>query len=113
MSVHDELLTLCREMYAAGELINYAALRTRRGGGSRRDIARALQVWRQQNTDGPAAASGRPSQAEVNFRDILERQQATITDQQHEIRILMEEIRSLERMVREYRGYPGDFEELS
>jgi hypothetical protein len=45
LSVHDEFLALCAEMHAAGERLTYDALRDRRGGGSKRDIARALRVW--------------------------------------------------------------------
>jgi len=45
LAVHDELLALCADMHAAGERLTYDALRDRRGGGSRRDIARALRVW--------------------------------------------------------------------
>lgn len=32
-------------MHAAGERLTYDTLRDRRGGGSKRDIARALRVW--------------------------------------------------------------------
>lgn len=48
MTVHDELIALCAEMHAAGHRLTYDALRERRGGGSRRDIARALRVWHAQ-----------------------------------------------------------------
>ena len=48
MSVHDEFLALCAEMHAAGERLTYDALRHRRGGGSKRDIAEALRVWHAQ-----------------------------------------------------------------
>lgn len=106
MSVHDELLALCRDMYAAGEPLTYAALLRRRGGGSRRDIARALRSWRRENQEVPRPAPGRPSCAEVHLRGTVQRQQATIRDQDEQIRILQEEVASLERMVREYRPYP-------
>jgi hypothetical protein len=45
MSVHDEILALCAEMHAQGVKITYNAVRDRRGGGSRRDISRALRAW--------------------------------------------------------------------
>lgn len=45
MSVHDEILALCAEMHAQGVKITYEAVRDRRGGGSRRDISRALRSW--------------------------------------------------------------------
>ena len=45
MSVHDEILALCAEMNAQGVKITYEAVRSRRGGGSRRDISRALRAW--------------------------------------------------------------------
>jgi hypothetical protein len=45
MSVHDEILALCAEMHARGVKITYNAVRDRRGGGSRRDISRALRAW--------------------------------------------------------------------
>lgn len=48
MTVHDEILALCAEMHTAGERLTYNGLLARRGGGSRRDIARALRVWHAQ-----------------------------------------------------------------
>lgn len=108
MSVHDELLALCRDMHAAGETPTYASLLARRGGGSRRDIARALRSWRRENQEVPRPAPGRPSRAEVHLRGTVQRQQATIRDQDEQIRILQEEVASLERMVRRYRAYPED-----
>lgn len=51
MAIHDELLALCAEMHAAGERLTYDALRARRGGGSRRDIGRALFGWHAQRAD--------------------------------------------------------------
>jgi hypothetical protein len=102
MSVHDELLALCRDMHAAGEPLTYAALLRRRGGGSRRDIARALRAWRLENPDGPRAAPGRPSRVETRLRDIIRRQREAINDQAETIRILKEETESLARMVRTY-----------
>ena len=105
MSVHDELVALCRDMHAAGETLTYAALLRRRGGGSRRDIARALRSWRRENPEVPRPVPGRPSRAEVHLRSTVQRQQATIRDQDEQIRILQEEVASLERMVREYRPY--------
>lgn len=45
MSVHDELLALCDEMHSIGLKLTYEAIRERRGGGSRRDISRALCSW--------------------------------------------------------------------
>lgn len=116
MSVHDELLALCRDMHAAGETPTYASLLARRGGGSRRDIARALRAWRLENPDGPRAAPGRPSRVEMRLRDIIERQREMIHDQAETIRILTEETESLARMVRRFRPYPEDelpFEEHS
>lgn len=116
MSVHDELLALCRDMHAAGETPTYASLLARRGGGSRRDIARALRAWRLENPDGPRAAPGRPSRVEMRLRDIIERQREMIHDQAETIRILTEETESLARMVRQFRPYPEDelpFEEHS
>lgn len=108
MSAHDELLRLCAAMYADGERMTYETLRTRHGGGSRRDIARALKTWRQQNPDAPPTAPGRPSRMEMRLRDIIQRQRATIHDLADEIRQRDEEIESLARMVYEYRAYPGD-----
>jgi len=108
MSVHDELVALCRDMHAAGETLTYASLLARRGGGSRRDIARALRAWRIESPDYPRAAPGRPSRVEVHLRGTVQRQQATIMDQDEQIRILQEEVASLERMVRKYRAYPED-----
>jgi len=108
MSVHDELVALCRNMHAAGETPTYALLLARRGGGSRRDIARALRAWRLENPDGPRAAPGRPSRVETRLRDIIRRQREAIHDQAETIRILEEETDSLARMVRRYRVYPED-----
>ncbi len=48
MTVHDELLALCHEMHAEGAKLTYDSIRARRGGGSRRDISRALLAWHQQ-----------------------------------------------------------------
>lgn len=50
MTVHDELLALCAEMYAEGAKLTYDSIRARRGGGSRRDISRALLAWHQKRT---------------------------------------------------------------
>lgn len=50
MTVHDELLALCAEMHAEGAKLSYDAIRTRRGGGSRRDISKALLAWHQKRT---------------------------------------------------------------
>jgi hypothetical protein len=108
MSVHDELVALCRNMHAAGETLTYAALLRRRGGGSRRDIARALRAWRLENPDGPRAAPGRPSRVEMRLRDMIRQQRETINDQAETIRILTEETESLARMVRQFRPYPED-----
>jgi len=108
MSVHDELVALCRDMHAAGETLTYAALLRRRGGGSRRDIARALRAWRLENPKVPRAAARRPSRVEMRLRDIIRRQRETINDQAETIRILTEETESLARMVRKYRAYPED-----
>lgn len=108
MSVHDELLALCRDMHAAGETPTYASLLARRGGGSRRDIARALRAWRLEHPDGPGVAPGRPSRVEARLRDIILRQRETISDQAETIRILTEETESLARMVRRFRPYPED-----
>jgi hypothetical protein len=108
MSVHDELVALCRDMHAAGDQLTYAALLKRRGGGSKRDIAAALRSWRRENREVPRPAPGRPSRAEVHLRGTVQRQQATIRDQDEQIRILQEEVASLERMVRRYRAYPED-----
>ncbi|MBB75663.1 MAG: hypothetical protein CMJ75_14250 [Planctomycetaceae bacterium] len=46
MAVHDEIVALCTEMDAAGERITYDAILARRGGGSRRDIAKGVRAWR-------------------------------------------------------------------
>ena len=108
MSVHDELVALCRDMHAAGETLTYTALLRRRGGGSRRDIARALRAWRLEHPDGPGFAPGRPSRVETRLRDIIRRQRETINDQAEMIRILKEETDSLARMVRTHRAYPED-----
>lgn len=108
MSVHDELIALCRDMHAAGEHLTYAALLRRRGGGSRRDIARALRAWKLENCDYPRAAPGRPSRVETRLRDIIRHQRETIHGQAETIRILKEETESLARMVRTYRAYPED-----
>lgn len=115
MTAHDELIALCRNMQAAGETPTYASLLARRGGGSRRDLARALRAWRLEQPDGSrtGATPGRPSRVETALRVIIDDQRATIADQADEIRILKEEIASLERMVRKYRAYPEDFEEPS
>lgn len=51
MSAHDELLKLCAEMHVAGEKLTYATLGDRRGGGSRRDLSKALRAWHQQRAD--------------------------------------------------------------
>ncbi|WP_372923021.1 DNA-binding protein [Roseovarius sp.] len=48
MTVHDELIALCAEMHAAGERLTYNAILERRGGGSKRDIRKALQTWHAQ-----------------------------------------------------------------
>lgn len=111
MSVHDDLLALCRDMHAAGEPLTYKALIARHGGGSRRDIAKALGAMRQENPGGPPVAPGRPSRAEAQLRDIIQQQRKEITDQAEEISILKEEMKALGRMVRKFRGYPEDFEE--
>jgi len=108
MSVHDELLAFCRDMHAAGDPLTYAALLRRRGGGSRRDIARALRAWRLESPDGPRAAPGRPIGVETRLRDIIRRQREVIHDQAETISILKEETESLARMVRRYRAYPED-----
>lgn len=108
MSVHDELLALCRDIHAAGESLTYASLIARRGGGSRRDIARALRAWKLENPDGPRAAPGRPSRVETRLRDIIRRQREAIHDQAETIRILQEDTESLGRMVRRFRPYPED-----
>jgi hypothetical protein len=108
MSVHDELVALCRDMHAAGETLTYAALLRRRGRGSRRDIARAFRAWRLENPELPRAALGRPSQVETRLRDIIRRQRETINAQAETIRILTEETESLARMVRQFRPYPED-----
>ncbi len=108
MSVHDELLALCRDMHAAGETPTYASLIARRAGGSRRDIARAFRAWRLENPELPRAAPGRPSQVETRLWDIIRRQRETINAQAETIRILTEETESLARMVRKYRAYPED-----
>lgn len=108
MSVHDELVALCRNMHAAGETPTYALLLARRGGGSRRDIARALRAWRLENPDGPRAAPGRPSRVETRLRDIIRRQREAIHDQAETIRILQEDTESLGRMVRRFRPHPED-----
>jgi hypothetical protein len=50
---------------------------------------------------------------ETRLRAIVQRQREAINDQAETIRILMEEIESLARMVRKYRAYPEDFEEPS
>jgi len=108
MSVHDELVALCRDMHVAGEHLTYAALLRRRGGGSRRDIARALRAWRLENPDGPRAAPRRSSRVEMRLRDMIRQQRETINDQAETIRILTEETESLARMVRQFRPYPED-----
>ena len=108
MSVHDDLLALCRDMHTAGESLTYAKLRARRGGGSRRDIAQALRAWQQENPEIPAAVAGRPSKTETHLREIILRQRETIREHEEEIRILKEETVLLARMVRKYRGYPED-----
>ena len=113
MSVHDEFMALCHDMHAAGEPLTYAALHARRGGGSRRDIARALRAWKQENPDAPVTVPGRPSRMETRLRGIIRRQSEKIRDQEEEIRILKEEIAALAGMVRKYRAYPEDFEEPS
>jgi hypothetical protein len=108
MSVHDELVALCRDMHAAGETLTYTALLRRRGGGSRRDIARALRSWRRENPEVPRPVPGRPSRVETRLRDIIRRQRETIHNQAETIRILKEETESLARMVRTFRAYPED-----
>jgi hypothetical protein len=108
MSVHDELVALCRDMHAAGETLTYASLLARRGGGSRRDIARALRAWKLENPEVPRPAPGRPSRVEMRLRDMIRHQRETINDQAETIRILTEETESLARMVRKYRPYPED-----
>jgi len=108
MSVHDELLALCRDLHAAGERLTYAALLRRRGGGSRRDIARALRAWKVENPEVPRPAPGRPSRVEMRLRDMIRHQRQTINDQAETIRILTEETESLARMVRQFRPYPED-----
>ena len=113
MSAFDELLALCRDMHAAGETPTYAMLRARRGGGSKRDFARALRAWRVQNPEALPAVRGRPSRIEVELRGIIADQQMTIHDQTETIRILRAEVESLSHMVRKYRAYPEDFEEPS
>lgn len=50
VTVHDELLALCHEMHAEGAKLTYDSIRVRRGGGSRRDISRALLAWHQGRT---------------------------------------------------------------
>jgi hypothetical protein len=108
MSVHDELVALCRDMHATGERLTYAALLRRRGGGSRRDIARALRTWKLENPEVPRPAPGRPSRVETRLRDIIRRQRGAIHEQAEMIRILKEETESLARMVRTFRAYPED-----
>lgn len=108
MSVYDELVALCRDMHAAGERLTYAALLKRRGGGSKRDIARALRAWKLENPEVPRPSLGRPSRVETRLRDIIRHQRETIHDQAEMIRILKEETVSLARMVRTYRPYPED-----
>lgn len=111
MSAHDELLALFRQMHAAGERLTYPAITARRGGGSRRDIAKALDDWKQDNPTGAAGKPGRPSKNDEHLREIIGQQEYKIRDLEDEIHILKAEIASLSRMVRKYRRYPEDFDE--
>ncbi len=102
MSVHDELMALCRRMRAAGEIITYEELKARRGGiGSRRDIAKALKAFREEAMEGVIAAPpGRPSRIEIELRGVVERQQQMIGDLEQEVRDLQEEIKVLVGLCR-------------
>ena len=57
MSVHDDLLELCTEMQRAGMKLTYDSVRERRGGGSRRDISKALREWQRRRIDEAAKAA--------------------------------------------------------
>ena len=48
MSVHEDLIELCTEMHRTGIKLTYESIRERRGGGSRRDISKALREWQRQ-----------------------------------------------------------------
>lgn len=108
MSVHDELVEMCREMHAAGDTVTYKALHERRGRGSRRDIARAIKAWHAQSIRVPVPSPQQPSMTKARLRDIIHQQGEKIVEQDDEIRVLREEIQSLETMVRKYRDYPQD-----
>ena len=60
----------------------------------------------------PATASTQRRSVETQLRGIRQQQLVKITDQRNDIRILEDEIRTLKRMVHEYRGYPEDTDEL-
>lgn len=51
MSVHEDLLELCAEMHRTGIKLTYDNIRERRGGGSRRDISKALREWQRQRVE--------------------------------------------------------------
>lgn len=51
MSVHEDLLELCAEMHRTGIKLTYENIRERRGGGSRRDISKALREWQRQRVE--------------------------------------------------------------
>lgn len=108
MSVHDELVEMCRQMHAAGDAVTYKALLERRGRGSRRDIARAINAWHEQSYRVPVPAPQQPRRTNAELRDIIHQQGEKIAEQDDEIQVLREEIQSLERMVRKYRGYSED-----
>lgn len=108
MSVHDELVEMCRQIHAAGDAVTYKALHERRGRGSRRDIARAIKSWHEQSIGVPITSPEHPRSTNAQLRDIIHQQGEKIAEQDDQIQVLREEIQNLEIMVRKYRGYPED-----
>ena len=111
MTVQDEILALCTKMHAAGEVVTYEAIRSRRGGGSKRDISQALKGWRKLNHgmhEGKSLHSYRKDELRALVQTLTER----LNENDEEMREQQNEIRTLVRKVKELRGYyPEDFED--
>ncbi len=109
MSAHDELVALCREMHAAGEMVTYETLLARRGRGSRRDAASAMQAWREEApVEAPRARRGRPSLGEQELREEVKRLKEANADLKDENWSLNGEIKVLNEMVRRYQKAAGE-----
>lgn len=111
MAVQDKIIALCSEMHAAGEVVSYEAIRSRRGGGSKRDISEALKVWREQNPGIHNEKSLR-SYRKDELCALVQSLRDQIREKDEIIREQREEIVILANQVRKWRGYyPEDYED--